>query len=157
MNTNIQNDCINIWCTLHLVHITISGRNRTGSQKCSLVYMTENKSSVSLKNCSVCFAYATVFNSKFHSVFERKPTQLPPLAMHVSGDLQAVGFKKNDVITSAIPSTPPWLLIRDYYSRSNSVQFVSSATVPYFLPLVKYQLSYTRIHACGRKLHTSDR
>ena len=30
-------------------------------------------------------AYATVFNSKFHSVFERKPTQLPPLAMRVSG------------------------------------------------------------------------
>ena len=39
-------------------------------------------------------AYATVFNSKFHSVFERKPTQLPPLAMRVSGDLQAIGFKK---------------------------------------------------------------
>ena len=39
-------------------------------------------------------AYATVFSSKFHSVFERKPTQLPPLAIHVSGDLQAVGFKK---------------------------------------------------------------
>ena len=36
------------------------------------------------------------------------------------------------------------------YSRSNGVQFVSSAAVPYFLPLVKYQLSYTRIHACGR-------
>jgi len=30
-------------------------------------------------------AYATVFNSKFHSVFERKPTQLPPLAVRVSG------------------------------------------------------------------------
>ena len=44
-------------------------------------------------------AYATVFNSKFHSIFERKPTQLPPLAMRVSGDLQAVGFKKSDVIT----------------------------------------------------------
>ena len=44
-------------------------------------------------------AYATVFNSKFHSVFERKPTQLPPLAIRVSGDLQAVGFKKSDVIT----------------------------------------------------------
>jgi len=39
-------------------------------------------------------AYATVFNCKFHSVFERKPTQLPPLAIRVSGDLQAVGFKK---------------------------------------------------------------
>ena len=33
-------------------------------------------------------AYATVFNSKCHSVFERKPTQLPPLAIRVSGDLQ---------------------------------------------------------------------
>ena len=55
-------------------------------------------------------AYATVFNSKFHSVFERKPTQLPPLAVRVSGDLQAVGFKKSDVITSSISTTPPWLL-----------------------------------------------
>ena len=36
------------------------------------------------------------------------------------------------------------------YSRPNSVQFISSAAVPYFLPLVKYQLSYTRIHAYGR-------
>jgi len=42
-------------------------------------------------------------------------------------------------------------------SRSNSMQFVSSAAVPYLLSLVKYQLSYSRIHACGRKLHTSDR
>ena len=57
-------------------------------------------------------AYATVFNSKFHSVFERKPTQLPPLAIRVSGDLQAVGFKKSDVITSSIPTTPYWLLTR---------------------------------------------
>jgi len=56
--------------------------------------------------------YATLFNSKFHSVFERKPTQLPPLAIRVSGDLQAVGFKKSDVITSPIPTTPPWLLTR---------------------------------------------
>jgi len=55
-------------------------------------------------------AYATVFNSKFHSVVERKPTQLPPLAIRVSGDLQTVGFKKSDAITSSIPSTPPWLL-----------------------------------------------
>ena len=57
-------------------------------------------------------AYAAVFNSKFHSVFERKPTQLPPLAIRVSGDLQTVGFKKSDVITSSIPTTPPCLLTR---------------------------------------------
>ena len=29
-----------------------------------------------------------------------------------SGDLQAVGFKKSDIITSSIPSTLPWLLTR---------------------------------------------
>ena len=57
-------------------------------------------------------AYATVFNSKFQSVFERKPTQLPPLAIRVSSDLQTVGFKKSDVIISSIPTTPPWLLTR---------------------------------------------
>jgi len=51
-------------------------------------------------------AYAAVFNSKFHFVFEI--TQLPPLAILVSGDLQTVGFKKSDVITSSIPTTPPY-------------------------------------------------
>ena len=58
-------------------------------------------------------AYVTVFNSKCHSVFERKPTQLPPLAIRVSGDLQAVGYYGwSDVITSSIPTTLPWLLTR---------------------------------------------
>ena len=65
-------------------------------------------------------AYATVFNFKFHSVFESKPTQLPPLAIHVSGDLQAVGFKKSDVITSFIPTTPPWLLTSLYTARTKA-------------------------------------
>ena len=32
------------------------------------------------------------------------------------------------------------------HSRPNRMQFISSAAIPYFLPLVKYQLSYTRIH-----------
>ena len=62
------------------------------------------------------FAYATVFNSKFHSVFEWKPTQLPPLAIRVSGDLQAVGFKKSDVITSSMPNTPLALLLTSLYT-----------------------------------------
>jgi len=65
-------------------------------------------------------AYTTVFNSKFHSVFKRKLTQLPPLAMRVSGDLQAVGFKKSDVITSSIPSTPPWLFTLHCSDKSNT-------------------------------------
>ena len=38
--------------------------------------------------------------------------QLPPLPIRVLGYLQAVGFKKSDVITSSIPTTPPWLLTR---------------------------------------------
>jgi len=33
--------------------------------------------------------------------------------------------------------------------------FLSNTAIPYFLPLVKYQLSYTRIHVCGR--HVSKR
>jgi len=65
-------------------------------------------------------AYATVFNFKFHSLFESKPTQLPPLAIHVSGDLQAVGFKKSDVITSFIPITPPWLLTSLYTAQTKA-------------------------------------
>jgi len=43
-------------------------------------------------------AYATVFDSKFHSVFERKPTQIPPLTICVSGDLQKVGFKNRAML-----------------------------------------------------------
>jgi len=57
-------------------------------------------------------AYNSVFNSKFISVFERKPTQLHPLAVRVSCDMKEIGFKKIDVVPSIIPSTPPWLLIR---------------------------------------------
>ena len=64
----------------------------SGEKKLSLQYCLKLSSNYNNP------AYATVFNSKFHSVFERKPTQLPPLAMRVSGDLQAVGFKKSDVI-----------------------------------------------------------
>jgi len=55
-------------------------------------------------------AYVADFNYKFHSVLERKPKQVPPLAIRVLGDLQMVGFKKSDVITSSIPTTPPLLL-----------------------------------------------
>jgi len=42
----------------------------------------------------------------------KKNKKLPSLAIRVSGDKQPVGFKKSDVITSSIPSTPPWLLAR---------------------------------------------
>jgi len=51
-------------------------------------------------------AYSADFNSNFHSVFERKPTELTPRAIRVSGDLKAVGFKKSDVMTSSIPTRP---------------------------------------------------
>ena len=77
-----------------------------GRKKLSLQYCLQLSCNYSNPAC------ATVFSSKFHSVFERKPTQLPPIAIRVSGDLQVVGFKKSDVITSSIPSTSPWLLAR---------------------------------------------
>ena len=67
---------------------------------------------ITLLLSSLCTPSSAVFNSNFNYVFERKTTQLPPLAIRVSGDLRAVGFKKSDVITSSIPTTPPWLLTR---------------------------------------------
>jgi len=90
-------------------------------------------------------AYATVFNSKFHSVFERKPTQLFPLAIRVLGDLQVVGSKKSDVITSSILSTPPWLLVRPAVNftvhcsdKSNTSPVLSSRiTIAYLLMALK--------------------
>jgi len=97
-------------------------------KKLGIILFTSNKGGkcfcprlfVCLLSCNYNnLAYTAVFNSKFHSVIiiiitelYRKPTQLPPLAIRVSGDLQAVGFRKSDVITSAIPTTPPWLLTR---------------------------------------------
>jgi len=58
----------------------------SGGKKLSLQYCLKLSSNYNNP------AYAAVFNSKFHSVFKRKPTQLPPLPIRVSGDLQNVGF-----------------------------------------------------------------
>jgi len=56
------------------------------------------------------------------------------LAICVSGDLQAVGFKKSDVIKSSIPSTPPWLLTRPAVNftlhcsdKSNTIAYLPMA------------------------------
>jgi len=40
--------------------------------------------------------YNTVFNCKFTDLFERKPTQIPPLSIRIQPDLQAVGFVKKE-------------------------------------------------------------
>jgi len=100
-------------------------------------------------------AYATVFNSKFHTVFERKPTQLPPLAIRVSGELQAVGFKKSDVITSSIPSTPPWLLacpsVNFTLHRSDKSNTSSEVFKHRFYELSHEFKNYYRIFTDGSK------
>jgi len=51
-----------------------------------------------------------VFNAKFKSFFDRKPTQIAP--PRVSCDLKDVGFQKRNVLSSNIVSTPSWLLMR---------------------------------------------
>jgi len=53
-----------------------------------------------------------VFNVKFKSFFDRKPTQIAPLSIHVSYDLKDVGFQRRNVSSSSIVSTPPWLFLR---------------------------------------------
>jgi len=37
---------------------------------------------------------------------------MPPLGIRLHPELQAVGFKKKDVLHSSVPSKPPWLLKR---------------------------------------------
>ena len=43
-------------------------------------------------------AYNSVFNCKFKRSFELKPNQIPPLGIRLQPELQAVGFKKKDVL-----------------------------------------------------------
>jgi len=66
-------------------------------------------------------AYAIVFNSKFHSVFERKP----PLAIRVSGDLQAVGFiPTRPLLTSLYTARTKATLLRKY----SNIVFINSVS-----------------------------
>ena len=77
-------------------------------------------------------AYNSVFNCKFKRSFELKPNQIPPLGIQLQPELQAVGFKKKDVLHCSVPSKPPWLLKRpqidfsmhasckEYFSRNIS-------------------------------------
>ena len=57
-------------------------------------------------------AYNSVFNCKFKRSFELKPNQILPLGIWLQPELQAVGFKKKDVLHCSVPSKPPWLLKR---------------------------------------------
>jgi len=57
-------------------------------------------------------AYNSVFDCKFKRSFDLKPKQMPPLGIQLQPELQAVGFKKNDVLHCSVPSKPPWLLKR---------------------------------------------
>jgi len=56
--------------------------------------------------------YNTVFDCKFNDLFERKPTQIPPLSIRIQPDLRAVGFVRRNALIYSIPATPPWLLKR---------------------------------------------
>ena len=107
-------------CISGVVRHAICGRvNR--SRVVGLIKLSSNQSNP---------AYNSVFNSKFISVFERKPTQLPPLAVRASCDMKQIGFKKSDVVLSVIPSTtlasyttchrpePPLLGQKQYSSRN---------------------------------------
>ena len=99
-------------------------------------------------------AYNSVFNSKFISVFERKPTQLPPLAVHISCDMKEIGFKKSDIL-SIIPSTPPWLLIRPVINLDLHCLDKSNTTPEIFrhrfYELFDHFKNYCRIFTDGSK------
>jgi len=53
-----------------------------------------------------------VFNSKFKTRFDNKPSQTRPLGFRVEDDLQNLGFKKKNVSPTVVSTIPPWLLKR---------------------------------------------
>jgi len=57
-------------------------------------------------------AYNSVFNYKFKRSFDLKPNQIPPLGIRLQPELQAVGFKKKEVLHCSVPFKPPWFLKR---------------------------------------------
>jgi len=57
-------------------------------------------------------AYNAVFNSKFKTQFDNKPSQTRPFGFRVKDDLQNLGFKKKNVLPTTVSTTPPWLLKR---------------------------------------------
>jgi len=82
----------------------------------SLLYVRRQKLSIQhclkLSTSSHNPAYNSVFNCKFKRSFELKPNQIPALGIRFQPELQAVGFKKKDVLHCSVPSKPPWLLKR---------------------------------------------
>ena len=42
--------------------------------------------------------------------FDFKPNQMPPLGIRLQPELQALGFKKKDLLHCSVPTKPPWLL-----------------------------------------------
>jgi len=63
-----------------------------------------------LSSCTRNPTYGSVFKSKFKRFFDRKPNQIQPLGIRVKPDLQAVGYKKQDILQYSFPADPSWLL-----------------------------------------------
>jgi len=57
-------------------------------------------------------AYNAVFNSKFKTQFDNKPSQTRPLGFRVEDDMHNLGFKKKNVLPTIVSTIPPWLLKR---------------------------------------------
>ena len=57
-------------------------------------------------------AYNAVFNSKFKTQFDNKPSQIRPLGFRIEDDLQNLGYKKKNVLPTTVSTILPWLLKR---------------------------------------------
>jgi len=60
--------------------------------------------------------------------FDLKPNQMPPLSIRLQPELQALGFKKKDVLHCSVPTKPLWLLKRpqiDFSIHTSRKDFTS--------------------------------
>ena len=69
-----------------------------------------------------------VFKLKSKRLFARKPTQIAPLGIRISENLNSIGFSHKNSTLRTVPSVPLWLLRRPcfnydmYLTKTVSVQ-----------------------------------
>jgi len=103
-------------------HIELPHLQVSGSANEPPLYIRRRKLSIEycLKLSSSYWnpTYGSFFESKFKRFFHRKPNQIPPLGIRVEPDLQAVGYKKQDILQYSLPADPSCLLKRPHINFS---------------------------------------
>jgi len=83
-------------------------------QRCLLYFMGKLSIQYAVKVASDTSnpARGVIFNLKSKARFEKNPTRIAPLGMCISGDLQCIGFNKQNLLLHRLSAKPPWTFSR---------------------------------------------